>query len=184
MTLPVVEAAADYFGISVDRLLSSSRLKRVVVARIAAAWLLRHRDGLSYPRIADILKRKDHSTAIHWINCGEEIYARNEDFARFVDAYMMLPRYSRARLDVESPYPAPGDSAPRRAPTQPRKNTAARSPMQAFTVTEMISDGSKIYGLNEDGNTEHEVESLNAHVIADRKFVSRLREFHPERFAA
>lgn len=60
---PIIYAAADLYGVSIDQVLSTSEEIHVVRARQAAAWLM-HRQGLSYPQIGRALKRH-HTTMMH-----------------------------------------------------------------------------------------------------------------------
>jgi chromosomal replication initiation ATPase DnaA len=46
-------------------------MRHLVQARIVAAALLRERE-MSYPAIARLLGRSDHTSAIHWVRCAAE----------------------------------------------------------------------------------------------------------------
>jgi chromosomal replication initiator protein len=61
----IVERTAKQFQISTDEILSSKRDKEIVVPRQVAMYLLRSELHLSFPKIAQELGRKDHTTAIH-----------------------------------------------------------------------------------------------------------------------
>ncbi len=61
----VVERTAKYFQINIEEILSPKRDKDIVVPRQIAMYLLRSELHLSFPKIAQELGRKDHTTAIH-----------------------------------------------------------------------------------------------------------------------
>ena len=63
----VVEAAFAAYGFSPLAIRARGRKTRVSQARFAAAWALRARWGarLSWPMIAYLVGRRDHSTAMH-----------------------------------------------------------------------------------------------------------------------
>ena len=60
----ILRAVAEFFGITIDDLISHSRRKEVVEPRQIAMYLLRDMSELSYPHIGDKMGR-DHTTAIH-----------------------------------------------------------------------------------------------------------------------
>lgn len=64
----VIDKTSRYFQISSKEILSSDRSKHIVVPRQIAMYLLRSELKLSFPRIANELGRKDHTTAIHSID--------------------------------------------------------------------------------------------------------------------
>lgn len=61
----IVEKTAKQFQISTEEILSAKRDKEIVVPRQVAMYLLRSELHLSFPKIAQELGRKDHTTAIH-----------------------------------------------------------------------------------------------------------------------
>jgi len=61
----VVERTAKHFQISIEEILSPKRDKDIVFPRQIAMYLLRSELHLSFPKIAQELGRKDHTTAIH-----------------------------------------------------------------------------------------------------------------------
>lgn len=63
----LIDVVCDGLGIPRDALLSHGRMKLLVAARSLIVALLRERspEVYSYPRIASILKRMDHSTMIY-----------------------------------------------------------------------------------------------------------------------
>jgi len=64
----IVEKVAKYSQIDMDDLLSPKRDKHIVVPRQIAMYLLRSELHLSFPKIAQELGRKDHTTAIHSVD--------------------------------------------------------------------------------------------------------------------
>lgn len=61
----IIEKTAKYFQIPLDDVLSSKRDKDIVVPRQVAMYMLREELHLSFPKIAQELGRKDHTTAMH-----------------------------------------------------------------------------------------------------------------------
>jgi chromosomal replication initiator protein len=63
----IIDKTAKHFQLSVDEICGSKRDKYIVVPRQIAMYLLRSELHLSFPKIANELGRKDHTTAIHSI---------------------------------------------------------------------------------------------------------------------
>lgn len=61
----IIDKTARQFQIKVDEICSAKRDKHIVVPRQIAMYLLRSELHLSFPKIAQELGRKDHTTAIH-----------------------------------------------------------------------------------------------------------------------
>lgn len=61
----IIDKTAKHFQISVDEICGAKRDKHIVVPRQIAMYLLRSELHLSFPKIAEELGRKDHTTAIH-----------------------------------------------------------------------------------------------------------------------
>lgn len=61
----IIEKCAKYYQVSLEDLLSPKRDKEIVVPRQVAMYMLRNELHLSFPKIANELGRKDHTTAIH-----------------------------------------------------------------------------------------------------------------------
>ena len=64
----IIDRTARYFQISSDEICSPKRDKHIIVPRQIAMYLLRSELHLSFPRIAQELGRKDHTTAIHSVD--------------------------------------------------------------------------------------------------------------------
>lgn len=61
----IIDRTAKHFQIQVEEMCSEKRDKHIVVPRQIAMYLLRSELHLSFPKIANELGRKDHTTAIH-----------------------------------------------------------------------------------------------------------------------
>jgi len=61
----IIERTAKYYDIPMNELLSPRRDKEIVLPRQVAMYLLRSELHLSFPKIAQELGRKDHTTAMH-----------------------------------------------------------------------------------------------------------------------
>lgn len=64
----VIERTAKHFDLTPAEICSAKRDKHIVVPRQIAMYLLRSELHLSYPKVANELGRKDHTTAIHSID--------------------------------------------------------------------------------------------------------------------
>ena len=61
----IVEKTARYFSIDYKEITSAKRSRHIAMPRHIAMYLLRSELHLSFPKIAQELGRKDHTTAIH-----------------------------------------------------------------------------------------------------------------------
>lgn len=61
----IIDKTAKYFALSSAEICSAQRDKHIVTPRQIAMYLLRSELHLSFPKIANELGRKDHTTAIH-----------------------------------------------------------------------------------------------------------------------
>ena len=61
----IIDRTAKHFQLDVSEICSAKRDKHIVVPRQIAMYLLRSELHLSFPKIANELGRKDHTTAIH-----------------------------------------------------------------------------------------------------------------------
>jgi chromosomal replication initiator protein len=64
----IVERTARYYSVEMADLLSPKRDKDIVYPRQIAMYLLRNELHMSFPKIANELGRKDHTTAIHSVD--------------------------------------------------------------------------------------------------------------------
>ena len=74
----VFSNASKVFGITNDDILSATRVKHFVKARIFISYFLRSK-GFSLKRIGELMKR-DHSTIIHHIKTFEDEHKFDEKF--------------------------------------------------------------------------------------------------------
>lgn len=61
----IVDRTAKYFSVPIEDLMSPKRDKDIVYPRQIAMYMLRSELHMSFPKIANALGRKDHTTAIH-----------------------------------------------------------------------------------------------------------------------
>jgi chromosomal replication initiator protein len=61
----IIEKTAKYFQVPLEDILGSKRDKDIVVPRQVAMYMLREELHMSFPKIAQELGRKDHTTAMH-----------------------------------------------------------------------------------------------------------------------
>ncbi len=64
----VINKTARFFNLEIDEICSSKRSKFIVLPRQIAMYLLRSELHMSFPKIAQELGRKDHTTAIHSVD--------------------------------------------------------------------------------------------------------------------
>jgi len=68
-----LEEVATFYQIKKSDLLSPKRNKDIALPRQIAMYILRYELNLSFPKIASLLKKKDHTTIIHGCNKIEKI---------------------------------------------------------------------------------------------------------------
>lgn len=61
----ILQAVADFYGLSVDALTGTSRLQEIVRPRQVACYLLRQEAGVSLTQIGQWLGGRDHTTVLH-----------------------------------------------------------------------------------------------------------------------
>ena len=75
----VLEAVVRHYQISLVDLTSSKRDKEIVLPRQIAMYLMRQHLHLSFPRIARVLNKKDHTTALYGFEKIKKQLLYNED---------------------------------------------------------------------------------------------------------
>src|SRR3989344_4552774 len=65
----IIRVVSEFYDISLESLLGSSRKKELVRPRQVAMFLLRHEIKASFPNIGQDLGGRDHTTAMH--ACGK-----------------------------------------------------------------------------------------------------------------
>lgn len=61
----IIRAACIHHGVTRLELLSRSRVARIARARQSAMFVMRHEAGWGLQRIANLLRRSDHTTVLH-----------------------------------------------------------------------------------------------------------------------
>lgn len=82
----IVKAVCDYYGLTLDVLLSETKTKYVATARQVAMYLMRKMTKLSMQDIGSSLKRLDHSTILHGVNKITNLIQSTPEFAEEVEA--------------------------------------------------------------------------------------------------
>jgi hypothetical protein len=79
----VIDAVADYCGVTRADVLSKSRMRPVVAARQVATYVLRNHliPQPSYPVLAREMRNKDHTSAMSAVQAAERKIARDAWFA-------------------------------------------------------------------------------------------------------
>jgi chromosomal replication initiation ATPase DnaA len=71
----IITTVANITGISVEEIISKSRLQEICNARFLAAWGIKHiRPDFSFRQLSRSLGRDDHTFAMHALNRAEELY--------------------------------------------------------------------------------------------------------------
>lgn len=80
--LIMARRASKLFDLPLREVLSDERLARIMPARFAMYKALRMRDAKkwSYPKIAKIFRKKDHSTIMHGVKRAEYIMERSPEY--------------------------------------------------------------------------------------------------------
>ncbi|GAB4520641.1 MAG: chromosomal replication initiator protein DnaA [Anaerolineales bacterium] len=80
----IVKVVADTFGVTVERMLSRERSRRVAVPRQIAMYLLREEAHLSLPQIGEMLGGRDHTTVMYGCDKVADLLERDPRLRRQV----------------------------------------------------------------------------------------------------
>ena len=75
----IIEKTAHHYQVNINDLISPKRDREIVLPRQIAMYLMRRELHSSFPKIAQSLGRKDHTTAIHSVEKIEKQLVHNED---------------------------------------------------------------------------------------------------------
>lgn len=101
----LIQSASDYFEIPAIDITGPRRLAALMPARSAVAYVLRNRDGFSYPRVGAALGGRDHTSSQHLVKVVALKMAENHDFAAFIEAEMSQGRVTLAPRPKLVPLP-------------------------------------------------------------------------------
>jgi chromosomal replication initiator protein len=80
----IIEKTARYFDVSMDDIKSPRRDKVVAMPRQVAMYLMRTELNISFPKIAEELGRKDHTTAMHSVGKIKKEILKNNMVRQYV----------------------------------------------------------------------------------------------------
>ncbi len=80
----IIRTVAENFGITVERMLSRERSRRVAVPRQIAMYLLREEANLSLPQIGEMLGGRDHTTVMYGCDKVADLMERDARLRRQV----------------------------------------------------------------------------------------------------
>ncbi len=81
----IINVVAEHFGVKPEDIYSKKRNSEFVLPRQVVMYLCREMCDLSYQYIANLLKKKDHTTILHGINKIENDLSVNEDLRNKID---------------------------------------------------------------------------------------------------
>lgn len=90
----VVKAVCTYYNVKQSHLKSAHRSDTIALPRQVAMYILRNELRLKHQEIADILKRKDHTTIMHGVEKIERIVVKDSTFKEEVDRIIQSVRSS------------------------------------------------------------------------------------------
>lgn len=104
----IKEAVSEEFGVAVRSMLAPIRVRKIVIARHTAMYLTREITKRSYPKIAKVFGRRDHTSIIHACEKTAERMAHDPAYAARVeklraalDAIPRTPRRTDSRGYME-----------------------------------------------------------------------------------
>jgi len=95
----VLDAVADAFGISTDRLLSRDRSREVALPRQVAMYLLREEANASLPQIGEAIGGRDHTTVMYACEKVADMIERDDHLRRQI-IQIREQLYGRNRLSA------------------------------------------------------------------------------------
>lgn len=81
----ILEKTADFYDVGVEELTGPKRDKEIVVPRQIAMYLMREELHLSYPKIAQEINKKDHTTIMHGVEKMEKEIDKNEQIRQEIN---------------------------------------------------------------------------------------------------
>lgn len=90
----VVKAVCSYYNVKPSHLKSAHRSDMIALPRQIAMYILRNELGLKHQEIAEILKRKDHTTIMHGVDKINRMVVRDSTFKEEVDRIIQSVRSS------------------------------------------------------------------------------------------
>lgn len=99
----VVERVAELYGVEARSILSRRRNPRMVTPRFVAMYLCREAYQYSYPEIAWLFNRGDHTTAINAVRTVLGLARRNRAFAELLAGELIDISRSTHGSDVLKP---------------------------------------------------------------------------------
>lgn len=178
MSRATIAAAAEYWDLAIEEIVGPSRADVLAMARSAAAYVMRHRDGMSYPWIGKRLGGRDHSTILHSVKIiAERWIERDEVFAEFIEAQMALPKFSRKAI-----VPARPEEPEAVVEEAPRTPLPVVPPPKPELQWEKIGCGVHALAIREDGLTRGDLHELERLKRGTQAYLAALHEQYPDRF--
>ena len=81
----IIKAVCSYYNIRQSHIKSNRRTESLALARQIAMYLLRRELNLKLKEIADLLKRKDHTTVLHAYEKISSMLMRDQNFKKDID---------------------------------------------------------------------------------------------------
>jgi len=191
-----IRSAAKYFGVPMDDLIGTCRKKRIVRARCATIYVLRHRHNLSLPQIGMRVNR-DHSSVMNALRIFDDSLADDIEVMTWVNARLAAPkRVDEPPVEItnlvriaaekeakfnERPKIFPSPANKKKVPEGTRRSREAKIPKSTW---ETIRLAGCQFQINENGETRGEL--LDAHAIKSgtRSLLRAIQAHHPERCVA
>lgn len=90
----VIKAVCTYYNVKQSHLKSSHRSDTIALPRQIAMYILRNELGLKHQEIAELLKRKDHTTIMHGVDKINRMVLKDPTFKEEVDRIVQSVRVS------------------------------------------------------------------------------------------